>query len=195
MDTSLLMRCPSLGSPLTGVGEAPGLADLTAVLSSVELDDAEVAALAKADPAKPYGRQVLVDTKVLEGMVALWTRGVPCAPHDHGGSVGAVRVLQGEALHTVWRLAEGRLEKVRTHRVERGEVVRCGPNMIHSMVDGGAERPLVTLHLYADPIDHMVVYDLDAQRTCIVEGTCGAWVPHDAPEMLRAAVDGFVRAV
>ncbi|MFT4624679.1 MAG: putative metal-dependent enzyme (double-stranded beta helix superfamily) [Myxococcota bacterium] len=195
MESSLLARCRALSVPTPANRDTPKLSEIAVVLTAGDLNDAEVALLARPDPGKPYGRRVIIDTPRLEGMIAQWTRGLPCAPHDHGGSSGAVRVLRGEALHTVWRLTEGRLEAVLTERIAAGHVLQCGPGMIHSMVDAGGEHPLVTLHLYADPIDHMVVYDVPGERTLVVEGACGAWVPTDRPELVRRSTSGFARHI
>ena len=45
------------------------------------------------DTNRPYGRRVLHESATLEAMIAGWTPHAPCAPHDHGGSIGAIRVL------------------------------------------------------------------------------------------------------
>lgn len=152
----------------------------------------ELIALSRQDTAKPYGRQVLLETDALEVMVAAWTPGVPCAPHDHGGSSGAVRVLQGRALHRVWSVTDGRLQLVREERVEPGSIMACGPSLIHSMSDDGDEFPLITLHMYTNSIDHMIVFDEAHHQTLVVEGSCGAWVPHDEPNMIRSTHTGIV---
>lgn len=143
------------------------------------------------DATKPYGRDVLFETEHLEAMVATWTRGVWCAPHDHGGSVGGVRVLRGAARHRIHRLRGGTLELVREERVAAGAVLSCGADLVHAMADGGADESLMTLHLYAGPIDHMVVYDLQRHRTLVVDGGCGAWVPDDE-SMIRSVTPGLV---
>lgn len=152
----------------------------------------ELIELANTDPSKPYGRQVLLETEALEVMVAAWTRGVPCAPHDHGGSAGAVRVLQGRAHHRIWSVRDGQLQLVREEHVEAGGVMACGPSLIHSMSDDGAEAPLVTLHMYTQSVDNMVVFDEGRNETLVVEGSCGAWVPHDKPNMIRSVFEGIV---
>ena len=193
MESSLLERCHALGDSTVAEAGTIALSEIASVLAMGDLNDSEVASLARRDPSKPYGRRVIIDTDRLEGMVAQWTRGVPCAPHDHGGASGAVRVLRGEAVHTVWRLEEDDLAPIRIHRARRGDVIRCGPHMVQSMVDGGAMEPLVTLHLYADPIDHMVVYDLESADTYTVDGGCGAWIPHEQPELVRSRRPGLVR--
>jgi len=152
-----------------------------------------LAELVRPDPTHPYGRRVLIETGVLESMIASWTRGVHCAPHDHGGSRGCVRVIRGAARHRVYKVVDGELTVIREERVEAGAVMPVGPDIIHSMGDDGDEEALVTLHLYTDPIDHMIVYDLETNRTLVVDGGCGAWVPHDAPELIRETHEGIQR--
>ena len=142
-----------------------------------------------ADPSRPYGRRVLVGGPHCEVMVATWTRDRACAPHDHGGSRGVVRVLRGAAVHTVWRLVGGELVAVGRERLDEGAILSCGPDLVHSMVDAGDAHALVTLHAYVDPIASMTVYDLDHRRTLVVSGACGAWVP-DA-ELILAEYTGF----
>jgi cysteine dioxygenase len=150
----------------------------------------ELPSLLREDPARPYGRNVILAGVDAEVMVARWTRGTPCAPHDHGGSVGAVRVLQGEAIHRVWSLEGGSLRCRLEERVTPGKVLACGPGLIHSMEDGGAEEPLATLHVYSGAIPFMTVYDLAKERTLRVDPCCGAWIPDTS--LIQATVAGFV---
>jgi predicted metal-dependent enzyme (double-stranded beta helix superfamily) len=165
---------------------------LTQFLKGDNLDFGAFIGVANPDSSNPYGRQVLVNTPALEVMVASWTRGMVCAPHDHGGSLGAVRVLQGRARHWMWRCEDGQLSVTHEETVEAGGVMSCGANLIHSMGDDGAELPLVTLHMYTAGIDHMVVYDVQGERTLVVDGGCGAWVPTAEPQMIRHEGQGFL---
>jgi cysteine dioxygenase len=183
----------SLGSVWSESGDLE-LAALTRFLSGNELDVQGLLSVAKTDTSKPYGRRVLFQNDDLEVMIASWTRGLPCAPHDHGGSSGAVRVLQGRSRHWVWALVDGVLQVVKEEVVTAGGVMVCGADMVHSMGDDDANVPLVTLHMYTKSVDHMVVYDLDALETLVVEGSCGAWVPRDQPEMVRFRVKGLCAA-
>ena len=185
--SSLLARCEALTA-----STALSLSTLTRFAAEIQLSPGLVAQLAKPDPARPYGRRVVMSTDALEVMVATWTRGAPCAPHDHGGSVGAVRVLQGRSRHQVWTLTDGALAVRHAHDAAPGDVLSCGPYLVHSMADAGAALPLMTLHLYTGSIDHMLVYDLDEEATHVVEGTCGAWVPRGQPHLIRETVPGFV---
>lgn len=171
--------------------ETLGVAGLGALVRSIPVDEPTLAALGRPDPLRPYGRRVILADDRIEGMVATWTRGRPCAPHNHGGSSGAVRVLVGRGRHRVWQLAGDRLRLAFEETVRPGDVLTCGPSMVHSVVDDGDEVPLMTLHLYVDPIPFMYVYDQASQRTCEVEGSCGAWIPADRPELIRAWHQGF----
>jgi predicted metal-dependent enzyme (double-stranded beta helix superfamily) len=167
------------------------LTHLNAFARAVLLSDELLASLQSSDPANPYGRNVIHACDVLECMVATWTPGVPCLPHDHGGAYGAVRVLQGEALHRIWSVKSGRLDTVHHHTASPGAVLTCGPSMVHSMGDHADQQPLVTLHLYTSAIDHMVVYDPATTTTHVVDGACGAWIPTPESGLLRSSRPGF----
>lgn len=163
------------------------------MLGGEPLDVDAIQALEQPDPRRPYGRHVFLEGERIEGMVATWSRAYPCAPHDHGGSVGGVRVLRGAALHRMYRLDGERLSLAREEVVPSGGVVLCGPELIHSMQDAGSEEQLMTLHLYAAPIEEMRVYDFASTTTYVVDGGCGAWVPVDEPERIRRSWSGFAR--
>lgn len=189
--------CVAIEEVLSGLQTLPSGdrgAHVVALKSYLKADSPvfdELRKVSVADGAKPYGRTVLLETDELEVMVAQWTRNMPCAPHDHGGSLGVVRVLQGRSRHQIWTVDDQGLRSVREETVAAGETMMCGSDLIHSMEDDGAEEPLITLHMYTRSIDHMIVYDRDQQETLIVDGTCGAWVPTDRPEMIRGRKKGF----
>lgn len=188
-DMPLLDRCHAMQT-----SGGLQLSELRGILEAGDLTDTQIAELQTIDPAHPYGRRVLFANDRVEAMLATWTRGVPCVPHDHGGSLGAVRVLRGRARHRVWRVVDGRLELQLEHTAKPGDVLCCGPDMVHSMGDDGADEPLVTLHLYSDAIDYMVVFDVDGDQTYVVDGGCGAWIPGDQPGLIRKVLPGIVAA-
>jgi predicted metal-dependent enzyme (double-stranded beta helix superfamily) len=146
--------------------------------------DGELLALSVGDPRNAYGRTVLRAGPEVEVMVARWTPGRGCAPHDHGGSTGVVRVLQGEATHVWYHIQDGALVEVGQERAGAGDLLLVDPALIHAMrpADG---VPLVTLHLYAAPIASMAVFDCHAKRSLRVTGRSGAWIPDDPSLILR----------
>ncbi len=168
------------------------LDDLYAFAAAAVVPPALLQQLLRADSTHPYGRNVLFADDALEVMVATWTRGMPCEAHDHGGSVGAVRVLQGRGWHRVWQVADGCLRERAAHPAISGEVLTVGANMVHSLGDDDDDVPLVTLHLYTRAIDHMVVYDRANHRTLQVAGSCGAWVPPEGSPLRLASYAGIL---
>lgn len=166
---------------------------LAAVLTELRALDGWIAS-ACFDPTVPYGRTVVLAEPELELMVAGWSRGRPCAPHDHGPGHGAVRVLEGRARHRGFALRHGALVADPDEVLEPGAVLRCPPGWIHQMQDDGAARPLITLHLYAGSTAPMAVYDLEQPRTQWLGPGCGAWPrPVDDPAVVRWR-PGFVDA-
>ena len=158
--------------------------DLVAALQQLEVFDAnELAAKAvkpHASKEHPYGRHVIFANPRLEVMVASWRRGFPCAPHDHGDAVSAIKVLRGRSHHRGFCIQDNQLNMVFTERKNAGDILLCAPYQIHAMGDDAAEERLVTLHMYAGSIDNMVVYS--DTHTHLVSGQAGAWVPVDEPE-------------
>lgn len=149
---------------------------------------------ARFDEAVPYGRTVLVADDGIEVMIAGWSRGRPCAPHDHGPGQGAVRVLQGRARHRGFVLDGGELRAGADEVLEVGTVLRCPRRWIHQMQDDGGERPLVTLHLYAGATVPMTVYDLEHARTQWLGPGCGAWPRAVGDPDVQRWAWGFVQA-
>ena len=163
--------------------QAPCLRSILEIARQITLTDTDLDALAHPDLEHPYGRRVLMAKPRLEVMVATWTPGTPCAPHDHGGSVGGVKVLRGTSLHRIYEVVEGALVLRREHTAGPGEVLAFGPNLIHSMSSADPNTPLMTLHFYTDAIEFMIVYTDD--ETLAVDGGCGAWMPEDEAMILH----------
>lgn len=161
--------------------DAPGPADLRALLQGVEVTPELLAAAQPPQPHRPYGRKVLLNTAGLEGMIAQWNPGVPCAVHDHGNSAGAVRVLAGSGTHRQYHVMGGKLHLVAEDPIKSDDILQCGPTFVHAM-ESSEHEALVTLHLYGPSIPYMIVWDVPNNRTLKVDGGCGAWVP-DASEL------------
>lgn len=128
----------------------------------------------------PYSRKVLFANHRLEVMLASWGREFPCAPHDHGGSLSAIKILRGRTHHRGFSIKANKLEEVFSERKSVGEILRCDPYQIHAMGDDSDHASLLTLHLYAGSIDDMLVYS--DTHTHLVSGEAGAWLPVDSPE-------------
>ncbi len=136
---------------------------------------------------EPYGRRVLYSTPDYEVMLATWSPGAECAPHNHGYAQGAVWLVTGTFIETHYIF-----EKELTDLTVSGEptiwtqdnVLDVGINDIHSMrtSNGG-----MSLHFYSPAIQQMKVYDLKQRRTLTVTDDCGAWVPQNTQKILEQA--------
>ena len=85
-----------------------------------------------------------------------WMPGHDTGFHDHDGSWGAVRVLEG-------RVREERLllsSAPRGRVLEPGDAFDFGPADIHR-VTGTGPGPAVTLHAYSPPLRSMGAYSVD----------------------------------
>lgn len=173
-------------------GEALDVERLVSALGEVVAD--EWIERACFDAALPYGRTVLAAEDGLEVMIAGWSRGRACAPHDHGPGQGAVRVLQGRARHRGFVLEAGELRAGEDEVLAAGAVLRCPRGFVHQMQDDGDALPLVTLHLYAGTTVPTAVYDLEHRRTQWLGPGCGAWSRPAGDPAVLACVDALVRS-
>jgi len=145
-----------------------------------------------ADGGRPYGRTLLAESRDFEVVVAHWNGQDGCLPHDHGGSRGVVRVLEGAALVQNYVAPEANHGSVPLTPLGPPRSLRCGesiavtPDVVHSMKP--VQAGLVTLHIYAGPVRGMRVFDLE-RRKGIRVGDCGAWWPTREEERLTNAAE------
>lgn len=136
----------------------------------------------KADAGAGYGRRLLHHDSGLEVMQAGWHLGGYAVPHDHGPATGAVLVLSGYFVETVWQLRAGQLAAIAAHEHSKGSVMRVTAGLVHSL---HALSEGHTLHVYAPPVTGMRVYDLAAREVLELADEHGAWLPRD-PHVVRA---------
>jgi len=162
------------------------LGDLRGAAPLSEEVRAELLALrAGPEPDEPYGRRMLHRDETGEVMLAGWGADAECAPHDHAGGVGVVRVLAGAFTETDWVWRDGILTPGPSRRWGVGESIPVVAGGIHSMAAHGAGT---TLHLYRPAISGMRVFDPARRQTLSVSDDCGAWVPRNEA-LILARVD------
>ena len=162
------------------LGDLRGAAPLSA-----ELREELLALRAGPEPGEPYGRRALHRDEAGEVMLAGWATDAECAPHDHAGGVGVVRVLDGAFTETDWVWRDGILARGVTRRWRAGQSIPVVAGGIHSMAAHGGGT---TLHLYRPAISGMRVFDPACRQTLSVRDDCGAWVPRDEA-LILARVD------
>jgi len=130
---------------------------------------------------EPYGRNVLHRGDQFEVMLATWSKGAECAPHNHGFSRGVVWLVEGDFRETHYELDRNLSVLGKSILRPVGTLLNVTPGDIHSMValDGG-----ISLHIYTPAIQEMKVFDPNTRRTLIVSDDCGAWVPQDSQQII-----------
>ncbi|MCW5777152.1 MAG: cysteine dioxygenase family protein [Phycisphaeraceae bacterium] len=106
-------------------------------------------------------RRVLFESQGLSVVLCGWLPGQRSEPHDHGGSLCALRVLRGVATEARYEITQdGRAREVERDDYLPGSVLACDGSDVHALInDRGSSEPLVTLHLYR-PTPLMTEYDL-----------------------------------
>jgi predicted metal-dependent enzyme (double-stranded beta helix superfamily) len=76
--------------------------------------------------------------------------------HDHGGSVGIVRVVQGALVESYSDLVER--HPLRSSIISAGQSVELSATRVHEIWNPGP-APALSLHLYSPPLTTMTFFD------------------------------------
>ena len=126
-----------------------------------------------------YARHRVFVNEFAELLVLCWRPGQRTPIHDHNGSYGAVRVLEGVMWETVFALGEG----------DRGLAYDRGREWLPGLVTGAdvpdihqlgnpdvSGQDLITLHLYAPPLTSLNIYRV-GQRESVNTLCMNSWNP------------------
>lgn len=155
---SIHPRLFDLIQKLDDLGADPTLAGIGRAMEEAHLSADDVAEFIHEDP-KAYHRARVVRRDRYELLVMTWLPGQSSVPHDHTGSVCAVRVIQGTAIESCFRAAQdGFVDLEYETRVGPGEVSAGQDAGIHTLhnpsqrtAHGPGER-LITIHVYSPPL-------------------------------------------
>ncbi len=138
---------------LDALGPRPSLRELERVLGGAKLDSAALAGCIRTDPRR-YHRQRIVLREAYELLVMTWLPGQSSVPHDHGGSICALRVVQGTAQERTYELGDDGLVRPCFHaHYPTGQLVAGDDAAIHSVHNASADgATLVTVHVYSPPL-------------------------------------------
>ena len=139
-DTALAAGCTALGTDVL-VAIATGLAEVSTPWDLRPGD---------APDARHYER--ILATETYDAWLIFWPASARLDLHDHGGSAGALAVVDG-ALDETTLVDAGRVE----HRLTRGGVASFGPSRIHGVANN-TEFPATSVHVYSPPISAMRYY-------------------------------------
>lgn len=141
----LVRRLDSLGTKLT-------LTQVHAALSAVAVTVADAKPWIRVDPRRYHrGRVALRDAYEL--LVMTWLPGQSSVPHDHGGSICGMQVVDGTATEMSYCVeGDGRVRPAMQVRVPQGRTISGADSGIHSVHNLDRSGTLVTVHVYAPPL-------------------------------------------
>jgi predicted metal-dependent enzyme (double-stranded beta helix superfamily) len=94
----------------------------------------------------------LMATPDYDAWLIAWAPTAALDPHDHGGSRGAVQVIEGELWETY--LDSYTDPAPVTHAVRAGEKLEIPPNRVHEVWNAGPAAA-VSVHVYSPPLGTM----------------------------------------
>ena len=158
--STLLSKCESLKNLtewLDGIDRRPGLDELDARLSSLEINvDALEDCIGYSEDG--YQRNVIKKNEHYELVAICWTPGQDTPIHDHTGSDCAFLIVSGVSTETVYETNEGGLAyPVSDRRYVPGEVCAADEPDIHR-VSNDETTNLINLHVYTPPLSEYKIY-------------------------------------
>jgi uncharacterized NAD(P)/FAD-binding protein YdhS/predicted metal-dependent enzyme (double-stranded beta helix superfamily) len=141
---------------LEAVGPSIGREDAVAVLGRAQLGLDDVRAFVQPS-AHGYARMRVARTEAYEVLVMTWLPGQGSIPHDHAGSVCALRIVQGRVRERRFRPAiDGLVDATTDGDLVEGEVMVDASEDIHALGNpSDAAETLVTVHVYAPPLPEL----------------------------------------
>jgi cysteine dioxygenase len=112
---------------------------------------------------KRYARNLVYKDREFEIMIMCWKAGQRSSIHDHAGSLGGIRILQGELTECLFeRAANGMIKSLSSadYAIEDTRVEET--SLVHQISNLQAENgTTVSVHIYIPPLVRMNVYSLE----------------------------------
>jgi cysteine dioxygenase len=149
-----------LTDKFSGLSEVPSLPDICGWLAEAEFTDAEIAPYRHFNTEK-YTRNKIFQNNFVELLILGWLPGQETLIHDHNGSHGVVRIIEGTITETKYRFDEAEiLQKIADQNVNAGMLAGVGEPDIHKL--GNAidnVENAISIHVYAPPLLGMNIYE------------------------------------
>lgn len=139
-----------------------GPADMEALLRGLAIAGEEIQQHARFSDVR-YARNLVHKTDRFEIMVMCWHSGQRSSIHDHAGSLGGLKVLQGELTESLFDKApNGMIKSLSSVDYSAGAIRVEETSLIHQISNlQGDNGKSVSLHIYVPPLTRMNVYSLE----------------------------------
>jgi cysteine dioxygenase len=161
-----------LAERLLSLADAPTLAEVNQWVAEAHITAEDICHYRRFREGA-YARNRVLKTEVLEALILCWEPGQCTVIHDHNGSFGVVRVLEGELSETLFgQDSEGILRRTREAKWQPGAVTGADVPDIHCLYNcNQSGQKLVTLHIYCPPLHKLNTYkENSAEVTQIISG-------------------------
>jgi cysteine dioxygenase len=113
--------------------------------------------------ATRYARNLVHKTDRFEIMIMCWNAGQRSSIHDHAGSLGGLKILQGVLTESVFSKApNGMIKSLSSADYTGGETLVEQTSLVHQISNLQAEdRQAISVHIYVPPLLRMNVYSLE----------------------------------
>ena len=135
-------------------------AQLLAVTRELARDVDTWRALARHRPEARWFRRLAAHDRYDTWLIG-WDAHQGVDLHDHGGSAGALYVVEGELVETSGRRDDLSLGDLREQRLTVGTARAFGPGHVHRVVNSSA-AVATSIHVYSPPLVSMDFYEPDA---------------------------------
>ncbi|HXG67542.1 MAG TPA: cysteine dioxygenase family protein [Blastocatellia bacterium] len=151
---------------ILNLDHVPQLAEIEGWFSALSMRQRDYGRYRLFTPRK-YARNLIARSDYAELLLLCWHSGQRTPIHDHGGSVGVVRVCEGLMTETMYeRAPEGHVRPYDTHRWGPGGITGADVPDIHQLLNlQPAGRDMVTLHCYAPPLSVLNTFSPRSSRT------------------------------
>jgi cysteine dioxygenase len=159
-------KLASLVEALAGLERRPELSEVDTWMRAVEVGREELRPYVGFKEGS-YARHRVFLCEHAELLVLCWRPGQRTPIHDHAGSFGAVRVLQGVMWETLFEMDEANGLAYKSAREwTPGHVTGADVPDIHQLGNSDVSgQDLVTLHLYAPPLTSLNVYKVGRKES------------------------------
>jgi cysteine dioxygenase len=137
-------------------------AKLQEVLNRIIITDEEIKPHALFSQRR-YARNLVYKDRHFEVMIMCWNAGQRSSIHDHAGSLGGIKILQGELTECLFgRAANGMIKSLTSADYKIDDTRVEETSLIHQISNLQADDTrTVSIHIYIPPLLRMRVYSLE----------------------------------
>ena len=116
-----------------------------------------------------YTRNLIFQNTKFELMTLCWGPYQETPIHDHSGSLGVMKVIEGELHETLYKASatDSYLEEIEERKAVKDSITSIEDSVGFHKIANKSKQPAISLHLYAKPIESFYIYNSKNLERCI----------------------------